>query len=473
MNNSFREGGLFNLLPHQQKLLELFFNNPSYRGLAVKWAPGSGKTSVILNLLARFLKENPDKNALFIAPASQFLKQVNEWLTSLGSKSEFMDRYRFRELEEVALNHEPIWKNGAVYNITAALAFEDDVATSLALVPWSLIVIEEACLVQPGNEMLQALLSRSPHARVVVISDPESSETSQLGIGPWLVSNLDRSEVISATGRKLSNNTSEAETVTLDFEYSQNEINLINSIFEIEKLLQDFGFPLSDTFSRYSRTRHYGKLVINTKPHSELSSRIRSSSLALEKILRLLRNCVVHQLDLKDSIFQVQIGTDSHATLFNLDAAKKETLLASISSSMEKLDLLNVDSKLNCLLQKLNQFREQRSLPGHVWIMTRYKETLRYLLAALLDDGFIVSALDQTPSYIELESKINKFRNSGGIMISTPDELVGMEFNVDLLIKYDNFDDDRLDKIYNRFQSFNNSLRLQILILRRQSSIGI
>ena len=149
------EGFPIKLLPHQAAAVESFFDPTSKRIMELKWDVGLGKSTVLVALSERLLKDQPAARVLFLGPKALQL-QITQKFRNAGVKCEPVDRYRFREMLD-STRKTGFWPVGVATIMSTQFAIQEDIMDSLQDTQWDLVVFMETHMFRgtKGLELLQ------------------------------------------------------------------------------------------------------------------------------------------------------------------------------------------------------------------------------------------------------------------------------------------------------------------------------
>lgn len=424
----------FSLLPHQRNLVTRFFTEPLARSVIVDWDHGYGKTVASAHLILRFLEEQPSSRILSLAPSREERDQMQNFFTSLGIKSEVVDRMRYREMQDTTLSNQAMWSEGTVYLLTSEFATQEDISASLCAVPWSLLVVDEVERQRGQFEnVIHALVKSSPIVRVLFLTVRCTSDFSDFGIHPSIVISHRLNDVV-----ELKNDDNYGlERATIDivgYEFETSERRLKNAASKIQQLLQSNDNTSIDEMDVFL-------------------SRFNSSFFAFEEAVLQLRNRLVHNDDRDRDISE------------NLPL-NKPTLLLALFECLAEIDQLSVDSKLRSLIKLFEQADPPNSLRQSTCIFVEYKATQIYLETALQEIGITPFVLKTPFSSTNLTETLTIFRENGGVLIFTMALMQGLELpNVDNLILYD-LPRGKIQKqiLYGRFNRIGRTKPLKITV---------
>lgn len=102
-------------------------------------APGLGKSTALVAVVARLLGQEPQARVLVLVPAAALRDQFISRLQESGALTSKMDRYRLRELLDGG-EGSISWPQGVAGVATIPFAFQADVSGALGETPWDLVM---------------------------------------------------------------------------------------------------------------------------------------------------------------------------------------------------------------------------------------------------------------------------------------------------------------------------------------------
>lgn len=436
------------LLPHQQGLLDHFFEEPASRGHVVRWDTGLGVSFATAHLIKNLLAVKPTSRVLVLSRKDLAI-QTKYLLASIGVGAELVDRFRYREMQDATSSGTVVWREGAVFILGMDFAKQEDIASNLCSVPWTLLVVPEAHQLRGQREcVVRELVASSPQVRVLLLTMPGVDDLPKFGIGPWTESTVRQADVVDAAGRRIFDLTPPVVR-SIEFQPDASEQRLMNTVTEVVQLLA-------------TANGTTGPLV------SIFENSIQSSLPALEEVVRRLRNHLAHgNFDGFKSVEEQDEETDAD-DVPPLPPVNNRKLLEALDKCLAELDSLTADSKLKALTQLLMHAKTNGTLPRSMCILTKYRATLFYIQTALEELGFAAYILHGTLPFDERSHAVHGFQEHGGILLATTALMVeGFSMpQVDSLVMYDLPRSQlMLQQILGRFQRFGRTVPLTIDVI--------
>lgn len=407
---------------YQKEFVEYFFSLTSKRNHLLLAPVGSGKSITITVIVDRLISKGAQRILVLTSAkilVDQYKYLFNEYVTS--SRFLVLSRKTLREYETLKKQgHEfpqmivvGTWEN-------AKLEDAEELITSTK---WDLIIIDEVHF-SPSSQRashLYSIIARANSDYKLVVSAPFDNNKIKQILGDkyetfkvtrWSIKELISSEK-SSRPHKVKN---------VFYSRTAEEITFIRSYVKLSKSL--------------------AMSSLEQKIHSRLVS---SSLFAAEESLRNQRNRLVHR-DLEIFSSEDSSGVEnvkdeellgdvniyqSNADWSTLNIIKVTEL---ITSTINSLDLIQVDSKFNALLNYLKEHTNQSS---RVWIYASYKSTLTYLFSSLKESFEKIYVLHGQMPTSDIQAELSKFKIDGGILIASTNLLKGVELNFDTLVFYD------------------------------------
>ena len=107
-------------------------------------------------------------------------------------------------------------------------------------------------------------------------------------------------------------------------------------------------------------------------------------------------------------------------------------LLQGIQHSLSVLDQVDTDSKFDAFL---NYFTGSHA--KHILVLCNYAATGSYLYSSLDEILLNIYQVNRSSSFEDNEMAVKHFQNEGGVMISSPGILTGVDYTLDEVIFYD------------------------------------
>ena len=410
------------LTNYQREFIESFFSLTSKRNHLLLAPTGSGKTILTAVIVDRLMSKGAQR-ILVLTSAKLLVDQYKYVFSEYVESSRFMvlSRKTLREYETLKMQgHEfpqmivvGTWENAKL----------EDAEELVISTKWDLIIIDEVHF-SPGSQRashLYSIISGVNSDYKLVVSDPfDNNKIKQIlgeKYGTFKVTRWSRKELIS------SERSSRPHIVrNLYYTRTAEEITFIRSYVKLSKSL-----VMSN---------------LEQKIHSRLVS---SSLFAAEESLRNLRNRLVHR-DLEIFSSEVSSGIENvkdeellgdvniyhpNADWSTLNIIKVTEL---ITSTINSLDHIQVDSKFNALLNYLKEHKNQSS---RIWIYASHKSTLTYLFSSLKESFEKIYVLHGQMPTSDIQTELGKFEIDGGILIASTNLLKGVDLNFDTLVFYD------------------------------------
>jgi ERCC4-related helicase len=435
------------LLPHQQALIDQFFNNPTVRGYAVQWDVGLGSVRTIAHLIKKFAVANPSGRVLVLSP-KVLTAQAHYHLAAVDLHANLVDRFRFRAMEDQVSPSGTIWHEGGIYVLGTDFARQDDITASLCTVQWDLLIIQEAHQIRGQKEyFVKKLVESSPAIRVVLLTLPCVDNLPQIGIENWKITTTRMNGVIDSVGRRVFDLPTPILR-SIEIQSDAAECRLREAVANVVQLLNHFG-PSS-------------KLLV-----ASIENSMQSSLSALEEVIRRLRNRLLHE---SLETFQEANSPDDETDekdLLRLDAADNGALLNALDRCLVELDSISEDSKLKALTHLLMEAKNRNDSPGSTCILTKFLSTLAYIQTALDELGFATFVLHGSQSVGERFQVLEDFHKQEGILIASQGLMEGLNMpGVESLIMYD-VPKSRLllQQILGRFQRYGRSTALKVDVI--------
>lgn len=442
------------LMPHQRALIEAFLGESASQGYIARWDVGLGKSWTTPHVVKRFLELKPGGRILVLSPARALALHSHHRLNSLGVRAELVDRFRYREMQDAISDGAVMWPEGGVFVLGIDFAKQQDVAASLCLVPWTLLIADEAHALKGQREgVIRGVVDSSPGIRVLLLGVPGVGDTPALGIGGWANSTVRRSDIVDAAGHRLM-----AAPVVRSTQPQANgaELQLLATIDELGRLLRE-----TDATSGEIRAR----IVENS---------MCSSLAALEAAVRGIRNSLGHggadalqSHDGEEELTGSGEPADRDATP-PLSPETTARLLEAVDRCLAGIDSIETDTKLAALVQIL-QAKNNPKPSRSICVLTNYRSTQAYLQTALMEGEFEVRLLHGGLALDLRSSVIEDFREHGGLLLATT-ALVAQGTSmpyVDSLVLFD-LPRSPLEKqlILGRFWRFGRAAPLTIEVIR-------
>lgn len=338
------------LYPHQLRLLGVWRKNAPCK-LAVAWPAGAGATGT----LSELLKELPKtQRVLIITDRVEFAQQFLQRLIEKQISSCFVDRAQFLQLQSRTDADTPEWPAHQAFALTTALATRADVAASLKIQHWDLLVFLDTTYAAT-HRWVEAL--HSTQTRIIWKLRP-GYDMAALQPSEWYIDQMSMREVLESRGMPGKSNLQ--LTVRLSApEPSEGELVVWGLIAELVQA------------TKGSSAEHMA---------ATLKARWSSSPASLENGLRRVEHALTWQWPLWDEATEDadELLTEASSTI---DVRSKAKALALTKECLAALDELGADRKLQALIDLLKQHEPSTA----TCIFVRYRDTATYVHSALED----------------------------------------------------------------------------------------
>ena len=386
------------LLPHQNALLEAFFNPASKRIILLSGDTGLGKSIALASLAARLLRERPKARVLLLVP-SALRMLFTETLAKIGVQAHLVDRYRYREMLDSAAGGE-IWPRGAVAVLSADFAKKPDVKESLAETYWDLVIADEAHWFRGARAEVLKRVGASA-GRVVLVTAihldlklPDAFPIEDTTVVEWR-----RDRVVGHDGRPLDV-APRPVLHEIPFILSEAELSLratVNGLCEI------LGGPKGKEGFRVMT----------------LLRSLESSPAALEGALQRL----AEGFEEKEALEAFQDSPDEEVLegrqVGRLDRATAEKATGIVARALQDIDAIGVDSKLSALGALLIYLSQENTPPCRICLLTDYVANIFYLAAEIEGRGMVCQLLHGGMVPRDRCHSLELFSREGSILIGT------------------------------------------------------
>ena len=137
-----RGAGLTPMFPHQQQLLDAIQSQPGVNTVIARWATGAGAHYTGTLIVEATLHDSPNSRVLVLCPKA-LQEQLQQRLAALGVPTSAGDRYSFRARQDATESTASVWPAGAAHVLSQEFARQADISSSLAEVPWDLVLVFE------------------------------------------------------------------------------------------------------------------------------------------------------------------------------------------------------------------------------------------------------------------------------------------------------------------------------------------
>lgn len=387
---------LVDLLPHQHKLAELFFERTSKRVIHLRGDVGLGKTTALLAIVRQLLERRPESRVLLLVPAAlrpQFVERSH----SVGVPGVLIDRYRLREMQD-SRNSDELWTEGTVAILGQEFARQSDVRESLVKTHWDLVIADEVHNLSGAraDTLSQVMIC----AERTILSTPIPPDYKFIKmVSPDEVEFVDwkRDDIINRDGNALDIN---LRPMLHEVRFTKNteETSLANVVDNLCMICGEKG------------SFRFGEQAIRNA--------LKSSPSALESILRSIRNDLTHGRPPQLS----QMKGEEAASIedgYMLEESRFGELLDLLNMAIQEIELLEEDSKLSTLTSLLDVLYNDVNRSRRVCVVTEYLATLYYLAAEIENMGISGQQLHGSMSTDERHKSLSDFKMSGQLLLAT------------------------------------------------------
>lgn len=441
------------LLPHQIALADTVLDPASKRFVLLRGDVGLGKSTALVALVARLLRERPAARVLFLVPGGAFQRQIDERLRGAGIPTLVVDRYRFREMLDSTTNSE-FWPAGVVALLGQEFARQPDILDRLRKTHWELVIADEAHRFR-GIRM-EGLRSIGASAERVVLATTALRDTNQTDAFPveeTTVVEWRRDQVVDHEGRPLGT--------------------------APRPILHEVPFKLTlAELSLGEKVRKLGGLLGgSTKSQEQITNTMlrsfQSSPDALGSLLRRLSDNLTSKDGLKESPTYMDFEAPENQFDISIDSSfANETVLRLLRQALDGVDEIAVDSKFSAFWGSFTNLIKGES--KRICIVTDYLATLYYLAAAIESNHTRSLFLDgETMTVEDIEKNIRSFADGDGIFVATRASLLGEDLGsaTDLVL----YDIPRsraaLKEVLAAFDPFGRKSRLGVHVLVPADSV--
>lgn len=373
------------LYPHQLRLLEVWRNEAPCK-LAVAWPAGAGA----IGTLSELVKELPKaQRVLIITDRVEFAQQFLQRLIEEGITSCFVDRAQFLQLQSRTDADTPEWTAHQAFALTAALATRSDVAASLKIQHWDLLVFLDTTYAAT-HRWVESL--HGSHTRIIWKLRP-GYDVSALQRSEWYIDQMSMRDVLESRGMPGKSNLH--LTIRLSaLEPSEGELVVWGLIAELVQA------------TKGSSAEHTA---------ATLQARWSSSPASLENGLRRVEHALTWQWPLWDEATEDgdELVAEASSTT---DIRSKAKALALIKECLVALDELGPDRKLQALIDLLRQHKTSRS----TCVFVRYRDTATYVHSALEDQSLPCVLVHGGMPPIDIKERLHRaLQEPGQVLVMT------------------------------------------------------
>jgi superfamily II DNA or RNA helicase len=400
-------------LPHQASFAAGFFASGTPKTHILICPPGSGKGFAAAAICTHAWSTGQAKRILILTPPAL----VDQWHYMIQrGHSEIpvvvIDRRRLRELEAGVEAGELPWPRSSVVIMSLDFAKQQDVAKSLTMARWDLLVIDEAHHLtrqSQRRELALNLVDGCLDARVLLLRT----------VGPVSEDDLNPKHDRLMVNANV--------TVWSRESVRDREGNPLLPDVQIQWVTHQRRF---DEVALLSRLQNSIQSLQLTRPSDRMVATIllqsaSSSLFALEQRLNRIRqhrNDIIHgrgQDAMADPDADDAISLEP-SDVTSDDAAGPQPELTELANQLlQEIENVESDSKLEALLQFLDSIGVQANQDRRACIFTRFVDTSIYLESALVEHYPRVATLTGSQSFEERDRILQQFTSDGGIIIAT------------------------------------------------------
>ena len=388
------------LLPHQGAFVDAFFDPASKRVILLRADVGLGKTTALVALVNRLLRERPAAKVLLLAPGALRLQFVDQ-LRSGGVPALSVDRYQFREMVDSA-NGPDLWPSGAVSALSRDFARQDDIGQALGATRWDLLIVDEAQQFQ-GSLTGRVLRHIAEASDRIILATATSLGLDLLGEFPqgsvamilWR-----RDQIVDSNGALL-------DTMPRPM------VQVVHFIVSPAEML------LAETVTELVRLFNAGTTQQHLLAKSLLRS-LKSSPAALEGSLariREARNRAVHAMEPLDAMPENDLLDDDPGGYIDPSVMVEAGQIA--SRALDILETSGVDSKVASLVTLLDHIDTVKTSSTRICVLVEYVATLFYVAAEIESRGLKGLVFHGGMPAEERQRTLSVFASEGGILVAT------------------------------------------------------
>jgi hypothetical protein len=418
----YREKGL---AAHQAHLVATMLSaSIPVRHLLVA-SPGTGKSHAAMFLAREVAAANPKHRILVIGP--RVLASMYEYELKKTLRPEcFIDgrRRNLRELEASTKEGESIWPAPAVVVMGMDTARQEDVLRELCSTTWDLVVVEEVHLYGRARWTLLKTVLREPSFQRVLMVTPVKELKGLSSLLKGVTQTEWRAPALRDWDGKPIFPSQQTKVSTIAYRRSEAEVALLKDLLQLVEGLAP---------------NPVGSFVGST-----LLKRAASSPLALEQILRRLRNSLAHgAADFLSAVelegFDERLEIDGSAGELRTVWKDKSSALDSLSRLIAQTESLTTDHKREALQDLVKRLqREVHPVVSHTCIFCIARATANYLTTTFTKRGVSTWLFTSGQKSDDFQAALSGFTNEGGILVCTAIALQGIDLrNAQAFVHYD------------------------------------
>jgi superfamily II DNA or RNA helicase len=442
------EGGApLKLLPHQATFVESVLGAAGKRVTLLRGDVGLGKSTTLVALASRLLREQPTARCLFLVPAALRLQFV-DMLRRAGAAALLVDRYQFREMVDSASGGE-FWPHGAVAVLSREFARQVDILESVASIQWDLVVADEAHSFRGSRAELLRRIGATAK-RLVLASASSISLADGLSIDDAAVVQWRRDQLVDGNGEPLDV-VPRPVLNEVGFHLSQAERSLVDAVSEVCGILEA-GTPQQAALAK------------------QLLRGLRSSPAPLEAMLQRLavpseaRDDAGAALDAADE--EEEAAGDGPS--WSVDHLTAEKAGAAIGRALQEIGAIKVDSKVAAFGGLLAQLIEAKKPTTRICVLNEFLATCYYLVAEIEGRGLACQLVHGGMGADDRLRSLTTFSAAGEILVATRAvmaEGINLSHVTDLVL-YDAPESRlALQQVLGRFDRFGRLSQLSVHVL--------
>jgi superfamily II DNA or RNA helicase len=386
------------LLPHQAALVETALD-PSIKRVVLRGDVGLGKGAALIGLATRLLKEQPASRVLVLVPAVALQHQFVERFREQGIPAVLVDRYRLREMLDVAPGSE-LWRPGLVAVLSLDFAKRPDVRDRLTDTQWDLVIADEAHSIRGARaEVLRAVMAVAQ--RVVLTTLPGLDLPDTLPIQGSTVVQWNRDRIVDAAGTLIAT-PPRPLLHEVAFSLTAAELHLSETVGGICRGLS-VGTPQQQFVAEGLRRS------------------LRSSPAALEARLRTAVKVSLSHAESEDVEDVLDLGEDTALEddpVRHMSGVTEQSVTENVYRALHETEVITNDSKLTAVGGLLDRLAGAGA-ETRICVFTEYLATLHYLAADVENRGLVYRVLHGGMNSEDRLRSLTEFTEDGGVLMTT------------------------------------------------------
>lgn len=379
-----------NLSDNQKEFISKFLAKEESNKHILIAAIGTGKTTVVLEIIQQILEKNNIGPILLIGVHRALIALFFERIRVFTNKITVIEKKSFLEMDDAITNENTFWQHGWIYISTSSLLKDERFIKRIKGQKWELILFDEANIKDIAYMENISIDSKNVLFTISASEKVNFKIFNNYSITEWNISGYIK-EIHSLN--KLS-------TYIIKFSRTQEEKKYL-------KIISDF---LNET------------LIPSTEEVIEFETP--SSWYSIEQILLKIRNIVAHS---NEDILSWE-GQD-----YIINSTPEKFL--KIENFLNLISNIELDSKVASLNNLINNL--QFEISTKILIFINSTASINYLNSLLNKKGFNTKYLHQALNNETIFEEINRFNNSGGILLVNDFILKGLQLSADVFIHYD------------------------------------